>query len=122
MWTAHGLDKYELEDRDAILKEAMALDGISIPSSTFKKLYKTKLAFALLGNVPPETQDVIRGEVEDGVEEEQDLRELMMSADNDTDEEEAPPPNAKRGGAKKPPARSGGAPPRKGATKRPRAA
>ncbi len=69
VWTAHGLDKYELEDRDGILKEALALDAISIPSATFQKTYKTKIALALVGNCPPETQDVIREEIEHGVDE-----------------------------------------------------
>jgi hypothetical protein len=68
VWTAHGLDKYELEDRDGILKEALALDAISIPSPTFQKTYKTKIALALVGNCPPETQDVIREEIEHGVD------------------------------------------------------
>ena len=80
VWTPHGLDKFELEDRDAILKEAMAIDVIAIPSATFKKLYKTKLAYALLGNVPPETQEVIREEIEDGVEHEDEMRELVDEA------------------------------------------
>lgn len=84
IWTPHGLDKFELEDRDAVVKEALAVDSIAIPSPTFKKLYKTKLAFALLGSVPPETQDVIQSEIEDGVEAESELREVM---DRDEDEE-----------------------------------
>jgi hypothetical protein len=67
VWTPHGLDKFELEGRDAILKEALAVDAISIPSTTFRKLYKTKLAFALVGNVPPETKAVIQQEIEKGV-------------------------------------------------------
>lgn len=73
VWTAHGLDKFELEDRDSILKEALALDAIAIPSTTFRQTYKTKIALALVGNVPPETQDVIREEIEQGVEQEQEL-------------------------------------------------
>ena len=66
VWTVHGLDKFELEDRDGIVKEALSLDAIAIPSPTFRKTYKTKIALALVGNVPPETQDVIREEIERG--------------------------------------------------------
>jgi hypothetical protein len=76
VWTPHGLDRYELEDRDAILKEALAVDGVAIPSPTFRKLYKTKLAYALLGNVPPETQETIREEIETGVDGEPELHAL----------------------------------------------
>jgi hypothetical protein len=93
VWTPHGLDKFELEDRDGIVKEALAVDSIAIPSPTFKKIYKTKLAFALLGNVPPETQDVIQGEIEEGVEAETELREVMdeESGGEATDGRGAPP-------------------------------
>jgi hypothetical protein len=83
VWTPHGLDKFELEDRDGILKEALALDAISIPSPTFKKLYKTKLAYALVGNAPPETQDVIREEIERGVDHEDTLDALAHEDDDE---------------------------------------
>jgi hypothetical protein len=85
VWTPHGLDKFEIEDRDTIVKEALAVDSMSIPSPTFRKLYKTKLAFALLGNVPPETQDVIQAEIEDGVETEETLRAMADENDEETD-------------------------------------
>jgi hypothetical protein len=82
VWTPHGLDKFELEDRDGILKEALAIDAISIPSPTFRKLYKTKLAYALVGNAPPETQDVIRSEIERGVDQEDTLDTLAHEDDD----------------------------------------
>ena len=88
IWTPHGLDKFELEDRDGIVKEALAVDSVSIPSPTFRKLYKTRLAFALLGNIPPETQGVIQAEIEEGVEAEGDLREIMDRKANEKDEDE----------------------------------
>jgi hypothetical protein len=81
VWTPHGLDRYELEDRDGILKEALAVDGVSIPSPTFRKLYKTKLAYALLGNVPPETQEAIREEIETGVDGEAEAHALEESSE-----------------------------------------
>jgi hypothetical protein len=87
VWTAHGLDKFELEDRDGILKEALALDAISIPSTTFKQTYKTKIALALVGNVPPETQDVIREEIEQGVEQEKELEAHARAEDPNEDDD-----------------------------------
>jgi hypothetical protein len=89
VWTAHGLDKFELEDRDGILKEALALDAIAIPSETFKKTYKTKIALALVGNVPPETQDVIREEIERGVEQEQELEAHAYEQGEEPDDDDA---------------------------------
>jgi hypothetical protein len=103
VWTAHGLDKFELDDRDSILKEALALDAIAIPSTTFRQTYKTKIALALVGNVPPETQDVIREEIERGVEQEGELdahaRAEPNEDDDNRDEERPPAPGGGRGGA-----------------------
>jgi hypothetical protein len=131
VWTPHGLDKFELEDRDAILKEALALDAVSIPSPTFKKLYKTKLAFALVGNVPPETQDTIRDEIEQGVEHELELREMMdealLGGEGEDEGTRAgdphgarPPPPREEGRAPPPPRRKKNAPkpPKSGAQRR----
>jgi hypothetical protein len=103
VWTTHGLDKFELEDRDGILKEALSLDAIAIPSATFRKSYKTKIALALVGNVPPETQDVIREEIERGVEQEGELdahaRAQPIEDDDNRDEDGPPAFGRSRGGA-----------------------
>jgi hypothetical protein len=88
VWTAHGLDKYELEDRDGILKEALSLDAIAIPSATFHKTYKTKIALALVGNCPPETQDVIREEIERGVDQQGVLDEHAHGQGEEPDEDD----------------------------------
>ena len=98
IWTPHGLDKFELEDRDTVLKEALSVDAISIPSATFQKLYKTKLAFALLGNVPPETQQVIQAEIEEGVEAEAQLRAAGGEGGSDEEDEESDEESAREGG------------------------
>ncbi len=88
IWTPHGLDKFDLEDRGSVLKEALAVDSLSIPSVTFRKLYKTKLAFALLGNIPQETQQVIQTEIEEGVEAEGELRDVVGGGETSSDEDE----------------------------------
>ncbi len=85
VWTPHGLDKYELIDREALLEEADGLDLVAIPSPTFHKHHKVKLALALLGNVPPDTQDAIQKEIEEGVDEQEKRRKAMA---------DAPPPPA----------------------------
>jgi hypothetical protein len=102
VWTAHGLDSFELEDRDGVLKEALSLDAISIPSATFRKTYKTRIALALVGNVPPETQDVIREEIEQGVDHEDVLTAAAHAEPDDDDEREedrTPPGGGRRGPA-----------------------
>ena len=80
LWAPHGMDTYELEDRNLLIKEAAFVDSFGIPSRTFRIAHKTKIAFALVGNVPTETKQTIRDEITKGVPEEEaheDLQEKM---------------------------------------------
>ncbi|HEU4728399.1 MAG TPA: hypothetical protein VFT22_10930 [Kofleriaceae bacterium] len=90
VWTPRGLDKYELVDRETLLEEATSVDLVTIPSKTFKKNYKTKIALALLNDVPAATQDVIREEIEDGVEQEGELAQIRADAEKDALENQQP--------------------------------
>jgi len=76
VWVAHGLDRFETDDRATVVAEAVQADTVGIPSATFKKLHKTRLALALV-NAPPETQQTIRQEIEDGVDKEFEAAEHM---------------------------------------------
>jgi hypothetical protein len=98
VWVPFGLDKYDCEPRDLLLQEAVQLDQIPIPSRTFKKEIKTRTALALLPNLQPETADVIKREIEEGVEEDERreadlhaaMNDLAASDANETDQK--PPP------------------------------
>lgn len=68
VWEAHGLDKFMLDDRSEMMKEAMTVQMVDIPSATFKKLYFSKAAVTLLGNIPPTTQETIAREVSDSID------------------------------------------------------
>lgn len=80
-WTPHGLDNYDHEDREELLQEAITVDQIAIPSITFKKIHKRVLAEKLLrGAVDVETMAQILKEIEDGVDDEQDMRDIQTEA------------------------------------------
>lgn len=68
IWQSHGMDTYELEDREILIKEAAFVETFDIPSETFKKQHKTKIAFALLGPVSTDIKSTIRAEIDRGVE------------------------------------------------------
>jgi hypothetical protein len=87
IWQVHGLTNYEFADRDQLLKEAMAVQNLGIHSETFNKLYQSKIALALLGNVSPETTSVIRKEIEEAVE---SMGHEETDPDVDADETEEP--------------------------------
>src|SRR5262249_51401118 len=77
----------DCEPRAILLEEAVQLDQIPIPSATFKKELKTRTALALLPNVQPETADVIKREIEEGVDEDDrrtaDLHTVMKGLADD---------------------------------------
>lgn len=119
VWTPHGLDDYDTESREDLIAEAGAMGTLDIPSVTFWKQYKTQIALKLAQNLPPETQEQIRGEIQDGVAHEQQIRSIVdaPSGEDDTNDPDslgdAP---AQAGGAVEPPSMSGkpaanGAPP-----------
>lgn len=91
VWTPRGLDRFENVDRDQLLAESVQVDLIGIPSPTFKKTYKTELALKLVETAPPATQDLIRQEIQDGVDAEQEIRDLMDDAKKDAIQNPPPP-------------------------------
>lgn len=95
VWTPHGLDKYELLDRETLLEEATSMDTVDVPSATFRKLYKTKVAMALLGDIPPDTKETIRKEIEDGVDEAEAAAKIAAESPDQNDpnaDNQVPPP------------------------------
>lgn len=103
VWTPHGLDDYDTEERADLIAEAGAMGTLDIPSATFWKQYKTQIALKLAQNLPPETQEQIRKEIQDGVEAEQQIRSVM---DQQVAVDEVDPnadPNDPNAGTQQPP-------------------
>lgn len=83
-WAPHGLDGYEHEDREQVLEESISMDQVAIPSPTFRKIHKKVVAAKLLkGNVDPETLTTIFDEIDSGVDDEEDMRQLQTEAQKD---------------------------------------
>ncbi len=77
LWTVHGLDGFEDgSDREAVIDELLALEGIRIRSRTAAVELYTRGTLRLLPGLDPETQAVVRKEIDD----------------NTTAEEAEPPP------------------------------
>jgi hypothetical protein len=66
-WQCVGLDQFETVDRDLLLKEALAVSSIPIPSPTFQKTYLFKLAKHLV-DASPEIQLEIRKEIAEAID------------------------------------------------------
>jgi hypothetical protein len=112
-WVAHGLDEYNLSDRDAVLKEAEKVELIceAIPSPTFKKHFKMQVALQLMGDLPPSVQDEIRDELEEAVDEAEDEAKQMHEAMLEAAANPPQPPQDAGTGSPAPP---GQPPPAKG--------
>ena len=107
VWNVGGLDRFNTGDRATLLTEAVQADMVPIPSPTFKKAHRKQLAFALIENLAPETQDLIAKEIDDGVDAEDELRGMILDAKKDAIENPPPPAAVATPGAN-------GAPPAKG--------
>lgn len=83
IWTANGLDNYEIIDRASVLQEAISLDQVTIPSKTFKITYKTQVAEKLVTGMDPRTLETMRQEIEEGVENEHEVSEIALEAEKD---------------------------------------
>ena len=110
LWSAHGMEVYEQDDREQVLEEAISLDQVQIPSKTFRKLHKFQVAKKLAPNATPAELDVIRDEIEKGVESEQDMRDLQDEVQKDALENPQPPTPPTAGPPKAPTAKPPAAP------------
>ncbi len=65
-WTVHGLDDFEDgSDREAVIEEMLALEGIRIRSRTAAVELYTRGTLRLLPGLDPETQATVRKEIDD---------------------------------------------------------
>ncbi len=115
VWSAHGLDSFDMDDATELLNDATLLENINIPSKTFKAEYLTRLAVSNVPGASPETKVAIQDEIVAGVDEAEDLKAAMAEAmtkddvDPDADPADEPdadgdePPTKDAPPAKKPP-------------------
>ena len=68
VWVAHGLDSYEVDDREQVLEESLELQMVNVPSPTFKKEHAKRVAGKLVPHLPPATVAQINDEIDKGVE------------------------------------------------------
>ena len=90
-WQARGLDKFDTIDREVLVAEAVAMDQIQIPSTTFHKIHKTQVAEKLLENVSETEMETIRKEIEAGAKADEALRTAKAKAALDAVTNPPPP-------------------------------
>ena len=90
-WQARGLDKFDTIDREVLVAEAVAMDQIQIPSTTFHKIHKTQVAEKLLENVSETEMETIRKEIEAGAKADEALRTAKAKAALDAVTNPTPP-------------------------------
>jgi hypothetical protein len=112
IWVPHGLDSYEFFDREQVLEESISLQLVNIPSPTFRKEHAKVVYKRLLPGMPPETDSQICDEIDEGVESEQELRDITQDAQKDAIENPPAPgtPAPKVPGTKPPVTKTPAAP------------
>lgn len=101
-WTAHGIDTFDLDERGELVKEAIDVETLSIPSVTFARQYKTRVALALVPNASPQDKAQIQKEIVEGITEIVDPVEALLKNqpppkpgdedEDETEEDETEPP------------------------------
>jgi hypothetical protein len=84
VWVAHGLDTYEHDDREQVLEESLQLQAVNIPSATFRKEHAKRVAGKLVPNLPPATVATINDEIDSGVDDDEEMRDLKKDAEKDS--------------------------------------
>jgi hypothetical protein len=92
VWTPHGLDTYQVDDRTTLLSEAVAIGQIGIKSPTFKKTHQFQLASKLLTNADPRTMATIQDEIQDEVDADKELADIQRDDQKDKILNPPPPP------------------------------
>lgn len=90
-WGVEGLDAFDDIDAAPLAEAAMAADPLDIPSPTYHKEIKTRVALALVASADQKTKDKIRDEIDKGVETQQKAKELAKQAAPEPDGDEAAP-------------------------------
>lgn len=72
-WSVLGLDSYKPEDVATIVDAAVSAESLSIPSPTFARLHKTRVALALVPDASAEDRKRIAEEIEANVTDEEVL-------------------------------------------------
>jgi len=105
VWVVAGLDSYDIDDRQEVVAESLQLDAIQIPSKTFRKEMKRAAAERLVGKyVNSQTMATIRDEIDQGVDDEEDLRQLKTEAETaETERRKKPPAPPAPGPGQQPP-------------------
>jgi hypothetical protein len=91
VWVAHGLDTYEHDDREQVLEESLQLQAVNIPSATFRKEHAKRVAGKLVPNLPPATVAQINDEIDSGVDDDEEIRDLKKDAEKDAIVNPPPP-------------------------------
>jgi len=108
VWVTSGIDNYETYDRAAVIQEATSLALVAIPSPTFRKEHAKRVATVLVPGLPPATVAQMAEEIDQGIDAEEEKRQMQMDLDKQIIKQGPPPPPGAapgfppKGGDKKP--------------------
>jgi hypothetical protein len=91
IWVAHGLDSYEKYDREQVIDEGIKLKAMDIPSPTARKEHIKRWFKIAVPGLPPATYATVDDEIDEGVDAEEELRQLQQKAQADAIKNPPPP-------------------------------
>jgi hypothetical protein len=91
-WSIEGFQRFNLADALVLVESVNAAATIDIPSETFQKEIKTKVALGLLHDVAQDVKDTIREEIAEGITDQMAMKAEGDQAKLDADKLAAQPP------------------------------
>lgn len=82
-WATQGMDKFDIDSLPQMLEDTITVQAISIPSPTFQKELKKRIALRVLDGIEPAMQKTIVDEIEKGVDEQDQMNGEMQKAQRD---------------------------------------
>lgn len=79
-FSIEGLDSFDTQGVAVLIDNAVKAQPLSIPSKTYKKEVKTRVALAMIPDADQSVKDQVRKEVDEGVENEPDVDPDVLAA------------------------------------------
>lgn len=79
-WSVEGLQSFNVGDAVVLIEAATQAEVLGIPSETYQREVKTKIALSMVNDISQDVKDTIRKEIEAGVEAEVKLADEMKQA------------------------------------------
>ncbi len=91
VWDVAGLDSYVESDLGSLAEASAVIEGLNVPSPTFRRLMAKRIAFSALSDASPADRKTIGEEIDRNITDEDASAKIdLVAVDDDEDEDDVP--------------------------------